>query len=82
VPTPPSPPASADISENDHDNDVWHARLRLYHPALMTPRGRAEIAEWLRVQADQLEREGRNYAPLYSAIYFSTHGPAWTDGPK
>jgi len=37
------------------------AKLQIQHPGKMLKAQRANIAYWLRKQADSLEREGENY---------------------
>jgi hypothetical protein len=44
--------------------------------ARLSPRGRKEIALWLRRQADGLIREGDNYAPGFRARWFNAGVPA------
>lgn len=38
----------------------------------MTPRGRRQIAAWMRRQASMLEKEGKNYAKRFTGRYLYT----------
>lgn len=48
------------------------ARVHIDRAGDMTDRGRKEIADWLRIQADLLEEEGPQYAEHYVARYLAT----------
>ncbi len=41
------------------------AVLTIYDAGKMTPKGRNDVATWLRRQADDLKREGNSCAPLF-----------------
>ena len=45
------------------------ATLTIHHARVMTPWRRAEIASWLRRQADDLQREGTNYGARFTSRY-------------
>lgn len=52
------------------------ARFTVDQAGEMTEKGRREIADWLRIQADLLEEEGPQYAEFYVARYIAvTHQP-------
>lgn len=42
----------------------------IHRAAEMTPKGRREVAAWLRKTADGLVKEGDNYAARFTARYF------------
>ncbi len=41
------------------------AILTIFDADRMTPRGRGDIAKWLREHAEDLERDGSNYSKLF-----------------
>lgn len=41
--------------------------IRLHSAGKWSEQGRKEVAEWLRTQADELEREGDQYADTFLA---------------
>lgn len=45
------------------------ATLHVVDAAGMSPKGRGEIAAWLRKQADALQAQGDNYAARFRARY-------------
>lgn len=49
--------------------DVTPAIVTIKKAGNMTPEGRKTIADWLRQCADNLEKDGEQYAPLFRARY-------------
>jgi hypothetical protein len=47
------------------------AMLEIEDAAKMTEKGRKEVADWLKRQAKELIKEGKNYSKLYKASYFT-----------
>jgi len=47
------------------------ARFTVDQAGEMTERGRREIADWLRIQADNLELEGSQYDTFFVARYIA-----------
>ena len=47
------------------------ARFTVDQAGEMTERGRREIADWLRIQADNLELEGPQYDTFFVARYIA-----------
>ncbi len=45
------------------------ATVTLRGASKLTPRGRKQLAAWLRKEAKHLERCGREYAPRFTARY-------------
>ena len=50
-------------------NEQSAAILTIKDAARMTPKGRKEIAQWLRIQAKNVERDGEEYARRFTARY-------------
>lgn len=48
------------------------ATVTIVRAGEMTPAGRRVLAEWLRDQAAALMRNGKRYAPRYTARYLGT----------
>jgi hypothetical protein len=48
----------------------FRARLVIYDAAKMTDRGRKQIANWLKAQANALLAEGEDYSPRYTAKWW------------
>jgi len=51
--------------------DKTIATFTIHRPAAMTPKGRHEIAQWLRDQAAFLETDGPKMANRFTARYFA-----------
>jgi len=47
------------------------ARVSIDQAGEMTEKGRREIADWLRIQADNLEEEGTQYSAFFVARYIA-----------
>lgn len=47
------------------------ARFTVDQAGEMTEKGRREIADWLRIQADNLEQEGAQYDTFFVARYIA-----------
>lgn len=52
-------------------NEQPIATMTVRRAGEMTPQGRQAIADWLRHQADSIERDGWNYANRFSARYLT-----------
>lgn len=52
------------------------ARLVIHRAGEMSPYGREDIAQWLRKQAEQLERDGENYSKVFTARYLENEREA------
>ena len=48
------------------------ARLTIREAGEWTEEGRKGVAEWLRAQADSLEKDGAKYSGLFTARYITT----------
>lgn len=53
-------------------NRAAAAAVTIHEAGEMTKRGRAEVAQWLRHQAEALETDGADYADLFRARYLCT----------
>lgn len=53
-------------------HDRVFARLTIDDAGEMSEKGRREIADWLRIQADNLELEGADYSNKFVARYIAT----------
>ncbi len=51
------------------EKDKVAAALSVRDADKMEPKGRKQIAQWLRKQADALEAQGGDYAPRFRARY-------------
>ena len=52
--------------------ETVHAELKINRASDMTDAGRKQIADWLRKHADDLVKDGPQYAPHFRGRYFST----------
>lgn len=49
------------VGEGETDDMKSAATVTIKAPGAMTPKGRKDIADWLRQHADDLERDGKDY---------------------
>jgi protoporphyrinogen oxidase len=53
------------------DADTVHATITVHQAPVMTKKGRRSVAQWMRRQADFLEKNGSEFANRFTARYIS-----------
>lgn len=48
------------------------ASIMIHDAAMMTPKGKKDIADWLKKQAKMLLKEGDNYTTRFRAAFYYT----------
>ncbi len=52
--------------------DKIAASITIHDAAMMTPKGKKDIVDWLRLQAKMFLKEGDNYSTRFRAAFYYT----------